>query len=244
VHEALQALWTAIGDHRALLALDAAALEGAVQRAAEIGMAALADFRRRAVGSACLELESDRLRGLLREWLDVERARGEFAVAAQEQRVEVTLEQLRLSLRVDRIDTLEDGSQIIIDYKTGSARVADWLGDRPPRPQLLLYGLAGSQLPAARAFAQVRPGECRYVGLGEVESIPGVQSDIAAAVKDKTAAADWAALNEEWRHNLQRLAREFVGGAAQVDPLRGACTWCGLQALCRVEAADVVEQDE
>jgi len=145
---------------------------------------------------------------------------------------------------VDRIDTLEDGSQIIIDYKTGSARTADWLGDRPPRPQLLLYGLASPRPPAALAFAQVRPGECRYVGLGEVESIPGVRADIAAAVKNHTAAADWAALNEEWRHNLHRLAREFVGGAAQVDPLRGACTWCGLQALCRVEAADVVEQDE
>ncbi|MDZ7781695.1 MAG: hypothetical protein U5K56_01660 [Halioglobus sp.] len=77
-----------------------------------------------------------------------------------------------------------------------------------------------------------------------MDSIPGVRADIAAAVKDKTAAADWAALNEEWRHNLRRLARDFMGGAAQVDPLRDACTWCGLQSLCRVDAADVAEQDE
>ncbi|MDZ7781696.1 MAG: PD-(D/E)XK nuclease family protein [Halioglobus sp.] len=112
-----------------------------MRRAAEAGMAALADFRRRAVGSACLELESDRLRALLREWLDVESQRGEFVVAAREKRGEVTLEQLRLSLRVDRIDTLADGSQVIIDYKTGSARIADWLGVRPPqRPRSLLYG--------------------------------------------------------------------------------------------------------
>ena len=38
-----------------------------------------------------------------------------------------------------------------------------------------------------------------------------------------------------WQENLQRLASEFVEGAAQVDPLSPAsCTWCGLQSLCRI----------
>ena len=49
------------------------------------------------------------------------------------------------------------------------------------------------------------------------------------------AVTDWDSLNEGWRQNLERLAREFLAGDAAVDPLAPAsCTWCGLQALCRI----------
>ncbi|NIW24862.1 MAG: hypothetical protein GWN29_10010, partial [Gammaproteobacteria bacterium] len=42
--------------------------------------------------------------------------------------------------RIDRIDTLADGSAAIIDYKTGpSATPADWFRDRLVEPQLPLY---------------------------------------------------------------------------------------------------------
>ena len=65
--------------------------------------------------------------------------------------------------------------------------------------------------------------------------VPGVQADIAKAVKRYSLQQDWPGLVEEWRSNLERLTTEFVAGHAEVDPLPGACTYCGLQALCRVE---------
>ena len=35
---------------------------------------------------------------------------------------------------------------------------------------------------------------------------------------------------------LQQLADDFLSGVAAVDPLNSSsCTYCGLQALCRVE---------
>ena len=57
------------------------------------------------------------------------------------------------------MDVSEDG-EIIIDYKTGLAKPADWLTERPDAPQLPLYAIL-SQAPRleAVAFAQVRAGK-------------------------------------------------------------------------------------
>lgn len=238
VHEALHYLWQQITDHAALLALQQTALDSLIDKAVHEGLLRLPAFRRIAVGHACLELEAQRLRLLLLEWLTVERARGEFRVLALEQKVEITLSQLKLRLRVDRMDELPDGGKVIIDYKTGAASTTDWLGDRPPKPQLLLYGLAEDELPAAISFARVRPGDCAYVGLGRTEAIPGVRSDIQGVVKDRMNVADWESLNASWRQTLQQLAQAFIEGDAAVLPLRNSCTYCGLQPLCRINSQD------
>ncbi|MDX1733642.1 MAG: PD-(D/E)XK nuclease family protein [Halioglobus sp.] len=236
VHEALQVLWSVIGDQAALLAMAPAQLAAAIDKSVTVGLEALPDHRRIALGSACVELEAQRLRALLEQWLEVERQRGAFVVAAMEQDITASLSRLELNLRVDRIDELPDGSRVIIDYKTGVARASDWLGERPARPQLLLYGLCVDAVPAALAFARLRPSECAYVGLGEVDSIPGINADIHAATNRRGEAfADWSALNDSWRDTLQRLAQQFLDGDAAVDPQPNSCDYCGLQALCRVD---------
>ncbi|GAB5449863.1 MAG: PD-(D/E)XK nuclease family protein [Halioglobus sp.] len=238
VHEALHHLWRQITGHAALLALQQMAVDSLVKESTKKALLELPDFRRIAVGHACLELEAQRLRSLLLEWLAVERARGEFRVLALEQSVEVTLSQLRLKLRVDRMDELPDGGKVVIDYKTGASSTTDWLGDRPRKPQLLLYGLAEDELPAAISFARVRPGDCAYVGLGCAESIPGVRSDIQRVIKDRMDVADWESLNARWRQTLQQLAQAFIEGNAAVLPLSKSCTYCGLQPLCRINVQD------
>ena len=175
---------------------------------------------------------------MLHEWLAVERERNSFVVLAREEELTLELCQLEIRLRVDRIDELADGERVIIDYKSGSSSVQHWLGERPQKPQLLLYGIAAPESTAALAFAQVRPRDCCYVGLGEVAAAKGINTDIPKALKSNMDAQDWSTLNERWRENLQRIAQSFVDGEAQVDPLSPAsCTWCGLQALCRIGLA-------
>jgi ATP-dependent helicase/nuclease subunit B len=238
LHDALNVLWANINDHAGLLALNDSTQTAAVSDAAQAAIMAFPAGRRRQFGPAYWRLEGQRLSSLLGEWLALERSRAEFAVAQRELDVSFALGPLQLRLRVDRIDRLADGSQMIIDYKSGVSRVQDWLGDRPGKPQLLLYGIAAPGEAAALAFGQVRPDDCKFVGLGRVEGAPGIGTDIAAVAGERMDVVDWDGLNARWRDNLERLAAEFVSGEAQVDPLNNtSCTWCGLQALCRVDAA-------
>ena len=239
LHDALFALWGEIQDHPALLALDETGEEQTVTGAVQAAIERIPGGRRRLLASAYWRLEGQRLTGLLREWLAVERQRSTFVVLQREEDITLQLAQLQIRLRVDRIDQLPDGSQVVIDYKSGISRVQDWLGERPARPQLLLYGIAAPGSAAALAFAQVRPRECRFNGLGAVAAAPGIATDIPKIVKERMQADDWQSLNERWRENLERLAQAFVAGDAAVDPLAPAsCTWCGLQSLCRINIAE------
>ncbi len=245
LHEALNALWAGLVDHRGLAALSDDTETAAVEEAARVAIMEFPARRRRLLGPAYWRLEGQRLASLLHEWLAVERQRGDFLVSQREQDIALSLGGLQLRLRVDRIDQLPDGSRVIIDYKSGVSKVQDWLGDRPAKPQLLLYSVAAPGAAAALAFAQVRPRDTRFVGLGRVEVAPGIATDIARQVQGGTDAGDWESLNAYWRANLERLAAEFVAGSAAVDPLAAAsCTWCGLQPLCRVGAVDPGEQEE
>ena len=229
-------LWGEIEAHRALLALDDAAENALVGAAVNSALEAVPGPRRNQFAGAYWELEGRRLRALLREWLAVERQRGDFAVGRREQDLKLQFQRLQVSLRVDRVDQLPDGSRVIIDYKSGSSRVGDWLGERPARPQLLLYGLAEPDTVAALSFARVRARDCAFVGLGREAAAPGIRTDIEKVVGERMDADDWDSLNQRWRENLQRLAAEFLDGEAAVDPLADdSCTWCGLQSLCRVD---------
>ena len=149
-----------------------------------------------------------------------------------------TLRELKIGKKISI--QLADGSQLIIDYKSGRSTANDWLGQRPAKPQLLLYGIASEADPqgrsvAALSFAQVRPRDCTYAGAGSVEAAPGIRTDIAKLVGDKLPADDWDSLNQVWRHTLEQLVQNFVAGDARVDPLGlGSCSYCGLQPLCRV----------
>lgn len=235
LHDALYSLWGSISDHQTLRNMDDLARGQAIDAAVASAVEAVPGSRRRVFGRAYWRLESKRLSALLGEWLAIERTRGDFVVSRRETEVSLQLGRLQIELRVDRIDQLADGSELIIDYKSGRCRVQDWLGERPAKPQLLLYGIAAPESAGALAFAQLRPRDCRFVGLGPGAEVPGIQEDISKAVGDRMAADDWQSLNACWAGILQRLADEFVSGQAQVDPLGpDSCSWCGLQPLCRI----------
>ena len=234
LHRALYHLFERVPDSASLQALTASEEADAVRAAAQ---SALAQLPVAAAGGtrAWRELEAERLATLLSEWLEVERGREAFTIVCREGAAVLPLGPLILALRVDRIDRLENGDELVLDYKSGQCRIQDWLGDRPASPQLPLYGLASSHPPAALAFARLRPGECDLVGVGEIELAPGVRSDIGDLVPGGWEVQDWPALKRRWRTQLEGLAEDLLQGLAGVDPLPRACDYCGLQSLCRVD---------
>jgi probable DNA repair protein len=217
LHALMAALW---GDLRTSAAL-AGDLKPAIDRAARYAVEAIG------IDGRFAELEIVRLRKIAGEWLAVERERHPFEVVHIEHKRELNIGGLALAGRIDRMDRLEDGGHALIDYKTGS-RVTpnDWQGARPDDLQLPLYAVTAQDEISAVAFAKLRTGQMKFVGFSKGKD----------AIAGAKAAFNWATLVGDWRAELEKLAGEFAGGYAPVDPKRGlkTCKNCDLHTLCRV----------
>jgi ATP-dependent helicase/nuclease subunit B len=109
---------------------------------------------------AYVTMQRERLRRLLRPWLEHELARPWFAVKQREEKADnVQIGPLHLSLRVDRVDETR-GGELLIDYKTGRVSTSDWLSERPDAPQLPLYAvMSDATRLGGVAFARLRVGK-------------------------------------------------------------------------------------
>ena len=213
VHEMLAAFWQRCGSAAALSQMDDE------QRRAT-GAAAVTDAigqlkpRHPELPPAFWTLEEQRLLHILQQWLPLEIARPAFTVCGIEAKQLVELDGMTFHLRLDRLDELANGEQLVIDYKTGSTTVSDWLQPRVREPQLPLYALFQPQARAV-AFGVVRNGECKYQGCGEIsEPIKGIKS-VADSQRDKESEIQqWPQLLEHWQQALQQLAGEYRNGHA------------------------------
>ena len=236
LHAALAALWGALESRERLAAMAPGAVDAAVAHAID---AAWVEFRRRPgnddLSEALIAIERARMRRLLAAMLEVERTRPPFTVRDREAPRRLVLNGLEVDGRIDRIDELDDGTLVIIDYKTGKDMPGVWGKDRPEQPQLPLYAVLEAGDVGAIAFGKARTDGVGYVGVGNAASA----FDGVTAVEESKALAgegDWRSLVERWRGRLQSLADEFLDGRADVDPTNGAltCRYCDLGGLCRV----------
>jgi probable DNA repair protein len=234
VHAVLDSVWAALRDHATLARSGDAELDAIVIAAVDRAVEEVRRRRPATVTPRFAEVESLRLRKLARDWLALERSRAPFTVEAREQAREVAVGALQLKLRVDRIDRMPDGRKAILDYKTGEAHAADWLGERPDAPQLPLYAVTAGEPIAALAFAQIRPGAHAFVGAGEsADLLPGLLEP--DAFRKSTGLHTWPQLLARWQRDLEALAAEFVCGQADVNPKTPkTCEECDLHAFCRV----------
>ena len=221
VHKALQLIWTELESHARLLNLPSGELHDLILRHVET---ALNQLR---VGIA-RNLERRRLQNLLGQWLEIEKSRAAFTVLQPEEERVVTLGGLQVRTRVDRIDELHSGGEIILDYKTGQVKSTGWDTDRPDEPQLPLYCATSARPISGAAFALIRTGELAFRGITEQDAaLPGMK-------KMSNQPVPFAELLVQWRQVLERLAADYRTGLAAVDPKQGACEYCGLRALCRI----------
>jgi probable DNA repair protein len=241
LHEVLHAVWAGppegIRTHAELTSLKdrEAFVAGHVQRTLA---RELRPHLRERMPRRYLELEELRLIRLVTEWLNYEASRVEFEVVATELKRTVLAAGLTLDLRLDRIDRLNNGSQLVIDYKSGPVSPSCWELPRPDDVQLPLYaGFAlgpGEEL-GGLVFAKVSPGKLAFSGhLGDASAtlFTGLKGT-SPLVKNPFTAAQML----DWRDCIEQLARDFLAGKAEVNPREASttCKRCGLQTLCRVQ---------
>jgi probable DNA repair protein len=242
LHRVLERLWQDLQSQAKLLALDEVSLRGLLR--GKIGEV-LEEQRRRSPTTFTERfraLEARRLEERVLAWLDLERRRSPFTVAASEQLRRFETGGLRLGVKIDRVDRLEDGAQVVLDYKTGKVRPSAWFGPRPEEPQLPLYGVVSRSVSegggiAAVAFAQIRPDRVGFSGVVRGSGVlPGLPTKRKGDLQE--ASEQWPAVLDAWAAELERLAAAFRAGEAAVDPKHGLRTcdasFCELAPLCRV----------
>jgi probable DNA repair protein len=236
LHEMMRALWSRLRTRAALEAIAPAALAELLATCADEAIAKVRRYRHDVLSGRFAALEHERLARAARDWLDVERRRGDFEVVATEEKRPVTFGGVTVNAKLDRMDRLGQGGHAVLDYKTGAASVGSWLGPRPDEPQLPIYALVSEDVRAI-AFARVKPGEMDFCGLAMEEGLLPKVGTIARNKSGKAAAyADWSALSAGWRRELEAIGGAYLAGDARVFPKRvdKACGQCEQHAFCRI----------
>ena len=130
---------------------------------------------------ALLGMERRRIAGLLREFIAIDAERDAFVVASVEREVEFAEAGVRLKLRVDRIDTLDDGRIAILDYKTGAEKKLLTSKGVPKEIQLVAYACAVNEPVAALALVNVDSRTIGFNGAGSGYTDPEQWPDQLAA---------------------------------------------------------------
>ena len=239
LHAALEEFWRGRG-LADLTRMDETCRSAEIQR---VVAQALAGFDRRAVEPLpprLRQLEGQRLQELLAVWLEVEARRIPFRVIACEERHELDIEGLPVRVVIDRMDQLDDGRLVVIDYKTGRQVSADsWAAQRIGEPQLPIYAalaFPGHEV-AAVALARVTRDQPGFLGVAENEGLlPGVKS--LGGLRKRYAEdefPDWETLRRLWAERIGELAREVCNGvAAVVFADEKALAYCDVLPLLRV----------
>jgi ATP-dependent helicase/nuclease subunit B len=230
VHDALAYFYQDIRDSKKLLSLNThhrAERDTRIQNAIEHCLHSIDKNK------IIINTEKKRLTLLLNQWIDFECQRPNFTIENIESYIQFSIHDFNFTLRLDRLDRLEDQSLFVMDYKSSQqASSKGWYDDRLTNPQMPLYVLAlGCECESA-ALALVKRGEPQFVGISKHQThIQGVKET------DKDDATHpWKTLREQWQTQISRLSYEIQSGFAAVmpDPSCKPCDHCDLSLLCRV----------
>ncbi|RJP89874.1 MAG: hypothetical protein C4518_09695 [Desulfobacteraceae bacterium] len=251
VHKSLELFWERIKTHAALVSLSREALTDAVCRAVEQAVSLSAKDHPRTFTRIFTRLETRRLKALLMEWLAVDRERSPFTVTDREKKLACSVGGVDLKTFADRIDRLDDGRLVIVDYKTGEPKVKDWFSERIAEPQIPLYSFAVNEAVAGVVFGQIKKGSVKYLGVAEEGTVvAGVSSPggvfNGAMGRDAQPFAAMKDVIAFWRQKIEILAEEVRQGVATVAPVsvNKTCLYCGLGPLCRIGETDFLETTE
>lgn len=229
-HQILQKVWEQIEGHDRLTAMDDSELRQLVEQEVSKEISKIRSDRPKTFVPRFVDIEQQRVSGLILAWLEFERLREPFKVVSLEQKQSVDIGGLQLNVIADRIDELSDHSQLIIDYKTKKRQdlsCKGWLEPRIEEPQLPLYATTTAANITGVFLAGVNRASMGFKGVSEEA---GVVPDI------KAFPDDWDSLKAEWKQSLELLAQEILQGRAEVMPKDSNkdCTYCPLPALFRI----------
>jgi hypothetical protein len=177
IHRVLELFWSDVKTSAALKAMDDDQLAEKVDQKIEAASDQLLNRLVWRYGARLIGLEKKRLRALVLDWLAYEKTREfEFEVVGLEERHDITVGQVPLSITIDRRDRVfinqTEHRNLLTDYKSGKSTTLTGLNARTlTEPQLPIYatqldngagtapaidGVALAQVHAANISSHVR----------------------------------------------------------------------------------------
>lgn len=220
LHLAMELIWREIKDHSTLLSTSKETLSECVAGHINTAIASILS-KRFDLGPNFRDIEQQRLQALILNWLEIERDRAPFEVIAIESTATIRLDQLELTLRLDRLDKMIDSPEpylMVIDYKTGEPDVKYWQGPKMQEPQLPLYTLSNTDIKAI-SFAQINIKANAFKGMG---AAPLADASILDCENNKylqryQLQGTWQDICQQWQHDLEALAHAYCSGLATLS---------------------------
>jgi hypothetical protein len=148
-----------------------------------------------------LNLEKQRVAMLLRQVIALDASRDEFVIQQLEAPIELAIDQVRLRLRIDRIDRLDSGEVVVIDYKTGRRRQVLNSSREPDDMQLVAYACGLDDAVAGLAYVNV---DSRQV-------------DLSGAGRFFTPNLDWDSDLPRWKNEIRDAVLDLQKGDVRLN---------------------------
>jgi hypothetical protein len=234
-HKVMQLIWQRLKTQGVLLGLSAEEESDLVSKTVQFVLSEAARKIRLLQNSAFYNIEKERLETLVLESLNMDKKRSPFTVIGTEVPREIKLAGLTFNIIIDRIDELEDGKHLIIDYKTGQPTLISLFRDPIAEPQLLLYAISEHDFNgnlngkpeennvAGIVFMQAHLKACKYIGItDDSDTLDGVKA--LSDIKYNPYADDFSEAIQQWKAMLEAIAEDFKRGNAELTDYSGNFT--------------------
>lgn len=240
VHKALMRLWQEVGSLEELKEMiDQGSLDSILDEVAHLTVREFQIQGHALFTPEFMDLEHARLKDIISKWLKKELERRDFHILALEKTEYLSINGIKIKTRMDRLDRLDAGGVIIIDYKTGASidSVENmWMGDRIIEPQLPIYSQIVGNDTSGVVLAQVNPGAFKFHGMISGDEI-SFKDNRLQTPRDMDLSGIKEVL-DQWSSRLTAISREIIEGFALVDPLTQSgdktCRHCDYLPLCRI----------
>ncbi|MFK7731910.1 MAG: PD-(D/E)XK nuclease family protein [Pseudomonadales bacterium] len=241
LHDAMEAFWREAKGQSTLTEATEDRLRESIDDAVA---AAIVSAKRRLAGReslAYLGIEAIRVSSIMFQWLQNEAQRSPFTVMDLECAFDSEIVGRPAQLRIDRVDLLEDGSLLLIEYKSGAVSEKDTMQEPLLAPQLALYLLryrsASGQQASGGAVCKMDDQVSTWMGAGSAKYLEmPLQRRLLKHEQDEQSRDDlWLEQTQLWQREIGRLENSFIAGEAGIEPAKGSqtCRQCDYASICR-----------
>jgi len=192
-------------------------------------------------------LESNYFKNILYQWLSFEKTkRPTFRVIEVEKKYKINIDRITFNVKIDRIDEYQDGSKVLIDYKTGSEEaISRWTKTPISNLQMPIYTIFSNiKNISAAGVAYIHNKKIKLVGLSSYgqDSIDGELKDCSLSKKDE---GQWQYLINLWHEDIHKLTSGYLSGDARVlIKKENDLKYCSVKPLLRLAERRFLLEEE